>query len=177
MDLVWFPMRVTYQREMKVKAALDKLEIESFLPMKTVLSEQGGHRHYETVPAVNNLIFVHSSREVVTRIKNEYEDLRALRYIMTRPLDGSRPQPIIIPPLEMENFIRVASHTDESVMHLDLSDVEGKTGRRVLITEGEFAGVEGYVIRIHQNKRVVVQLKELAAVAITFTPPVFLRYL
>ena len=142
-------MRVTYQREMKVKAALDKLEIESFLPMKTVLSEQGGHRHYETVPAVNNLIFVHSSREVVTRIKNEYEDLRALRYIMTRPLDGSRPQPIIIPPLEMENFIRVASHTDESVMHLDLSDVEGKTGRRVLITEGEFAGVEGYVIRIH----------------------------
>ena len=177
MDLVWFPMRVTYQREMKVKAALDKLEIENFLPMKTILSEQGGHRHFETVPAVNNLIFVHASREVVTRIKNEYGDLQALRYIMTRPLDGSRPQPITISDVEMENFIRVASHTDESVMHIDLSDVEGKTGRRVLITDGEFAGVEGYVVRIHQNKRVVVQLKELAAVAITFTPPVYLRYL
>jgi transcription antitermination factor NusG len=145
--------------------------------MKTALTEQGGHRHYKTVPAVNNLIFLHSTQEVITRIKNEYEDLKALRYIMTRPLDGSRPQPITIPPLEMENFIRVASLTDERVMHLDLSDVEGKTGRKVLITEGEFAGVEGYVIRIHQNKRVVVQLKELAAVAITFTPPVFLRYL
>ena len=177
MELVWFPMRVTYQREMKVKAALDKLEVENFLPMKTALTEQGGHRHYKTVPAVNNLIFLHSTQKVITRIKNEYEDLKALRYIMTRPLDGSRPQPITIPPLEMENFIRVASLTDERVMHLDLSDVEGKTGRKVLITEGEFAGVEGYVIRIHQNKRVVVQLKELAAVAITFTPPVFLRYL
>lgn len=120
-------MRVTYQREMKVKAALDKLEVENFLPMKTALTEQGGHRHYKTVPAVNNLIFLHSTQEVITRIKNEYEDLKALRYIMTRPLDGSRPQPITIPPLEMENFIRVASLTDERVMHLDLSDVEGKT--------------------------------------------------
>ena len=35
-------MRVTYQREMKVKAALDKLEVENFLPMKTALTEQGG---------------------------------------------------------------------------------------------------------------------------------------
>lgn len=177
MELTWFPMRVTYQRELKVKAALDKMEVENFLPMKTVLTEHGGHRHYETVPAVNNLIFVHATKDHVTRIKNEYENLRALRYIMTRPLDGSRPQPITISQQEMENFIRVASHTDESVMHLDLSDVEGKTGRKVLITEGEFAGVEGYILRIHQNKRVVIQLKDLAAVAITFTPPIFLRYL
>ena len=28
----WFPMRVTYQREMKVKAELDKLGIECFVP-------------------------------------------------------------------------------------------------------------------------------------------------
>lgn len=26
---IWFPMRVTYQREMKVKAELDRLRIES----------------------------------------------------------------------------------------------------------------------------------------------------
>lgn len=31
---IWFPMRVTYGREMKVKAELDRLGIESFLPMK-----------------------------------------------------------------------------------------------------------------------------------------------
>ena len=30
---IWFPMRVTYQREMKVKAELDRLEIENFIPM------------------------------------------------------------------------------------------------------------------------------------------------
>ena len=31
--LFWFPMRVTYSRELKVKAELDRLEIENFIPM------------------------------------------------------------------------------------------------------------------------------------------------
>ena len=31
---MWFPMRVTYQREMKVKAELDRLGIENFVPMR-----------------------------------------------------------------------------------------------------------------------------------------------
>ena len=29
----WFPMRETYQREMKVQAELDRLGIENFVPM------------------------------------------------------------------------------------------------------------------------------------------------
>lgn len=173
----WYAMRVTYQREMKVKVVLDDMGVECFLPMKTVLSERGGHRHYETVPAVSNLIFLHSTRQRITELKNSYAELAPLRYMMTHPLDGTRPQPITVPEADMQNFIRVASHTDDSVMFLDMSDVQGKEGRRVLITQGEFAGVEGYVKRIKQNKRVVVQLNDLAAVAISFTPPVFLKFL
>ena len=33
----WFPMRVTYQREMKVKAELDR--IENFVPMRYKVME------------------------------------------------------------------------------------------------------------------------------------------
>jgi len=173
----WFPMRVTYNRELKVKTALDEMGLENFLPMKTVLSVRGGHRHYENVPAVSNLLFIHSYRERITVLKNSYYDLSPLRYMMTKPLDGSHPEIITVADHDMENFMRVASKTDDSVMFLDLSDVEGKVGKRVLVTQGEFAGVEGYVIRVKQNKRVVVQLEDLAAVAITFTPPVYLQFL
>ena len=58
----WFPMRVTYSREMKVKAELDRLEIENFVPMtyKLVCSDNG-KLHRELVPAINNLIFVRST--------------------------------------------------------------------------------------------------------------------
>ena len=37
---IWFPMRVTYQREMKVKAELDRLGIECFVPMRYRIVER-----------------------------------------------------------------------------------------------------------------------------------------
>ena len=36
----WFPMRVTYQREMKVKTELDRLGIENFVPMRYRIVER-----------------------------------------------------------------------------------------------------------------------------------------
>ena len=57
---IWFPMRVTYSREMKVKGELERLEIENFVPMKyqfTELRKQGDTElRRELVPAINNLI-------------------------------------------------------------------------------------------------------------------------
>ena len=64
---IWFPMRVTYQREMKVKAELDRLGIECFVPMRYKVVElpfdklrarNGGDTELrrELVPAINNLI-------------------------------------------------------------------------------------------------------------------------
>ena len=61
---VWFPMRVTYSRELKVKAELDRLEIENFVPMMyKLMDDDTDNPHRELVPAINNLIFVHSSQE------------------------------------------------------------------------------------------------------------------
>lgn len=61
----WFPMRVTYQREMKVKAELDRLGIENFVPMsyKVVESQNDGDMELRRVlvPAISNLIFVWST--------------------------------------------------------------------------------------------------------------------
>ena len=62
----WFPMRVTYAREMKVKDELDRLKIENFLPMKyKVVDADTSHPHKELVPAINNLIFVRHTQKVI----------------------------------------------------------------------------------------------------------------
>ena len=34
LNLKWFPMRVTYHRELKIKEQLDLLGIENFVPMR-----------------------------------------------------------------------------------------------------------------------------------------------
>lgn len=165
-------MRVTYGRELRMRQYLDSRGIECFLPMRYAIVERGGDRCRRLVPAISNLIFVRDTRERITFLKQNDAYAAPLRYMTTRPsaLSDAAPEIITVPDRQMENFIRVASVKDESVMFLDLDSCEAKRGVRVRIIDGVFAGVEGTVKRIAKNKRVVVEIQGVAAVAITFVP-------
>ena len=175
---MWFPMRVTYQREMKVKAELDRLGIENFVPMryKVMESQNDGDTELrrELVPAINNLIFVRSAQERVSELKQTNEVLEPLRYMMDRT--ASLEHAIMtVADREMENFMRVASRTDDSVMFLDNETVVGKEGKRVEIMDGVFEGVTGVIRRVKRCKRVVVEIEGVASVAIAYVPVGMLR--
>ena len=169
----WFPMRVTYQREMKVKAELDRLGIENFVPMryKVVESQNGGDSELQRVlvPAISNLIFVRSTQERMSELKRRNEVLEPLRYMMD--YTASQEHAIMtVADREMENFMRVASRTDDSVMFLDNETVVGKEGKSVEIMGGEFEGVTGVIRRVKRCKRVVVEIEGVASVAIAWVP-------
>ena len=76
---------------------------------------------------------------------------------------------------EMENFMRVASQTDDSVMWLDDETIVGKEGKRVEIMGGAFEGVVGVIRRVKRCKRVVVELEGIASVAIAYVPAGLLK--
>ena len=125
----WFPMRVTYQREMKVKAELDRQGIENFVPMRYKVVERQNDGDTELrrvlVPAINNLIFVRSTQERLSELKQTNEVLEPLRYMMDRT--ASLEHAIMtVADREMENFMRVASRTDDSVMYLDDDTIVGR---------------------------------------------------
>ena len=194
-------MRVTYQREMKVKAELDRLGIECFVPMRyrivesrnqgttevrrganTIATPHSQRENLtndtnirrELVPAINNLIFVRLTQERISELKMSNEVLEPLRYMMDRT--ASREHAIMtVGDREMENFMRVASRTDDSVMFLDEETVVGKEGKRVEIMGGAFEGVTGVIRRIKRCKRVVVELEGIASVAIVFVPVALLK--
>ena len=174
----WFPMRVTYQREMKVKAELDRLGIENFVPMryKVVESQSDGDTELrrELVPAINNLIFVRSTQERVSELKRRNEVLEPLRYMMDRTAACGHTI-MTVADREMENFMRVASRTDDSVMFLDDESVVGKEGKRVEIMGGVFEGVTGVIRRVKRCKRVVVEIEGVASVAIAWVPAGMLK--
>ena len=167
---IWFPMRVTYQREMKVKAELDRLGIENFVPMTYKLIDGDmDNPHRELVPAINNLIFVHSTQERISHLKSSNEVLHLLRYILD--LTAQKAHTIMtVADRQMENFMRVASKTDDSVMFLDEETVVGKEGKRVEIMGGAFEGVKGVIRRVKRCKRVVVEIEGVASVAIAYVP-------
>ena len=173
----WFPMRVTYSREMQVKRELDRLEIVNFVPMTYQLTDADtDHPHRELVPAINNLIFVQSTQERISGLKSSNELLHPLRYMMDHTAERAHTI-MTVSDAKMENFMRVASMTDDSVMFLNDDTVVGKEGKHVMIMGGAFKGVTGVIRRVKRCKRVVVGLEGIAAVAIAFVPASLLKEL
>ena len=60
-DVFWYPLRVTYSRELLLKEALDAENIENFIPMHYEYVKKADRKVRKLVPVVHNLVFVHSS--------------------------------------------------------------------------------------------------------------------
>ncbi len=71
-NLVWFPMRVAYgraERMERLQAALERCGIESFMVWRDVYERTDDFKVRKTrVPAVNGLIFVHSTQEELSQL-------------------------------------------------------------------------------------------------------------
>ena len=90
-----------------------------------------------------------------------------IRYIM----DRETRRPLVVPDRQMHSFIAVAGAYDEQIVYLDPSIVSLREGDRVRIVGGVFSGVEGIFIRIKGDRRVVVSIEGVMAVATAFVHP------
>lgn len=155
---------------MKIKTLLDKSNIENFIPMRYELVETKNEgKKRLLLPAIHNLIFVHSSQETLTQLKMTKKEFSPMRYMMKHSASSPQQSEIMtVPDDQMNNFMRVASVQDDRVIFLNYDELNKSMGKRVRIIDGYFAGVEGIVKRINRNKRVVVQIEGVAAVAIAY---------
>jgi transcription antitermination factor NusG len=80
-------------------------------------------------------------------------------------------KPITVPTREMENFIKIAGTYDEKLIYLNPNPGDFTKGERVRIIGGMFAGAEGVFVRIKGDRRVVVNIEGLVAVATTYVHP------
>lgn len=161
----WWALRIAYNRGLKVKHELDRLKIENFLPMTCKMAMRGERKVKYLVPAINNLIFTRCSFDKL----KDYHDSTELpvRYI----IDRANAAPISVPDRQMNSFIAVAGQPDQQIIYLE-PDVNGwQKGDMVRITGGVFAGAEGHFLRLKGDRRVVVSIDGVAAVATTFIHP------
>lgn len=164
----WFAIRVPYSREMKLKIHFDEKGIVTFLPMHYVQKEKGKK---VLVPAIHNLLFVNCTREEIDQSKEELIYKLPFFYI----IDKANQKPIIVPEKQMQDFIAVAGTMDESLLFLNDIDAKLGKGDKVRVTGGIFIGVEGEIMRIKRDRRVVVSVKGLVAVATAFIHPSLLE--
>ncbi len=165
-------MRVTYNRELRVKARLDELGIENYLPMKYTVVIRGGDRVRKLVPAVSNLIFVRAVRYHLTSLKYNDEILHPLRYMTRTDISApERHEVMVVPDRQMNDFISVSRMVDDDrVRYLRYDPFLDKPGQRVRIVDGNFAGVEGVIKRIGKNRQVVVMIPGIAAITLSSIP-------
>ena len=164
-DIVWFAMSAPYRRELIAKEYLERKEVECFVPMKeTLVERRNGIKRRQMVPAIHNLIFVHTSKE---RIKILKQGVNFLQY-HTRPQNGKN-VPIIVPDVQMQQFITVTCAKNESITYLRPEEVDIKKGTRVRVHGGAFDGTEGHFVKVQgkRSRRVVMLIEGIAAVALT----------
>jgi len=150
----WFAMRVTYRREMKVKAEMDGLGIRTFVPMRRIM-KHGSRMENATEPAIHNLIFIFAEEEKVQTLKKSRPELQ----YMMRSMDG-RTEKIIVPQRQMDDFMKVCTASPDFVEIVPAEGIRLRPGQEVLVVSGPLRGVRGYFQRIegHRARRLVVSI-------------------
>ena len=163
----WYVLRVSYSRELKIKAVLDERRIKSFVPMMWRKKTEGGKTEKRLVPAVSNLCFVYWTKPAIDEFIRSYGESSPVHYYW----DRTASRPMTVPDKEMEDFITVASTMDEDLIYLTEISDKLREGQRVKVNSGPFAGVTGKVVRIRKSRRIMVELPGMLAVATTYVKP------
>lgn len=160
----WFAMSVPYNRVLKVKNILDQNNIECFVPMRYELRIVKGQEVQLYVPAISNLIFVHTTS---SKLKLFKQSVTFLQYLV-RKVDGIS-QKIIVPDKQMEQFIRVCSTNDKQLVFINPGEINLSKGIRVRIHGGAFNGVEGILVKVkgRRSRCVVVVIEHVSAIVVS----------
>lgn len=150
----WFAMRVTYRREMKVKAEMDALGVEAFVPMRRIM-QRGSRLKNVMEPAIHNLIFIHASEEKVQALKRSRPQLQ----YMMRQMNGKM-EKIIVPERQMNDFMKVCTTSSDFVEITSADEIQFMPGQEVMVVSGPLQGVRGYFRRIegHRARRLIVAI-------------------
>ena len=148
----WYAIKVYYNRMKQLREQLAVDGIRFFIPSM-----------------VSSLLFVQASNDYLMQFEEGY---RGRLWVYRDLLTG---KPSAIPEREMEVFIFVCTAGQQGLSYLGEDKPEYHKGDRVRVTDGVFKGAEGYVKRIKKDRRLVVSIRGVVAVATSYIPPQFLE--
>ena len=167
-EIKWYPVRVTYSRELKLKEYFEGMGIETFLPMHYVEKQIGKEAKKKVlVPIIHNLLFIRSTKKLIDNYKFSDSLASSLRYIE----DPATGMPAVVSDSEMYNFMLISQTNNEGLIYIPNEEIKLKAGDRCRIVAGPFKGAEGELIRVKGDRRVVVRINGIMAVATTFIHP------
>ena len=149
----WYALKVFYNKVQPLIADCKEAGMEFFAPVEVVRS----------------LLFVRCSEEDVWAfLANHQQGIYLYRMAASK-------KPAVIRDREMEMFRFVVTAGKQGLTVLGDDRPEYHMGDRVVVTEGPFKGAEGHIKRIKKDRRLVVTIAGIVAVATTYIHPSMLK--
>jgi len=167
----WYVMSA-YRQEKKAETALNTYGVRCFVPKRYVVQTIHGKKVRSLQPVVSNLVFVYASWNEIIDLKQTMDYLQ----FQTQPIQQKR-RVLVVPDAEMEQFIRICEQTEADICYYRPEEIDSAQSQLVRVIGGNFNGIEGRLTKIigKRQKRVVLQLDNLLAVAITIENPEYLE--
>lgn len=151
-DVKWYAAKVFLNRSKSVSETLQKNGIEIY--------------RQEVIPS---LIFLHCDEETIIRVNDTFHDKMHIYQ------NVAKTRLYAIPEKEMASFILVTSNDYNYVTLLGEDKEEYHQGDRVRVKEGPFKGAEGHIKRIKKDRKLIVSINGVVAVALAYIPPQYLE--
>ncbi len=166
LDTRWYVMRA-YKCEKKAEELLVDAGLNYFIPKQYVIRVYHGVKSKRLVPVIPSLVFVHATREQILEFKKQYN---FLQFVMWE--NNSAQEFLVVPDVQMEDFIRVASLNEENTAFYAPEEIDIKKGSRVRIHGGQLDGVTGVFMQVKgkRSRRLVVLLEGIVAVTVEVHP-------
>lgn len=168
----WFASKMFRYDVNKISQTVKRLSDDVYMPViKDV--KKVNHKIVERERSLCQLIFFKCNMK---QIKEINEALRNHIMIYTTITKAGR-QPSVIPDHEMRMFRIITSTGNEDLQYFTDNLAKFREGQRVRVIAGEFEGAEGTIVRIKKDRRLVVTITGICAVATPHLSPEILQNL
>ena len=191
----WYALKVFYNKVFEMEDLLAAMGMETFLAVEKVQLKGAEHLRarkiiskaepvtdprfvlegpviYQRKPCVTSLIFVKTDPEGILRVDELFREGGSQgrpKGFIYRSTDKTFCE---IPASQMAAFRLVVESGDSGLEFFSANDfTRFRKGSKVRVKDGPFKGAEGYIKRIRRNRRLLVCIEGVIAVATSYIPP------
>ncbi len=165
----WYVMRDLKRPNAKHPAykLLKEQGFEVFVPMKWLMTVKQGKRDREKSPVIQDLLFVHTTRDELDPIVGKTPTLQ-YRYVRGDAFQN----PLTVRKNDMERFIHAVNASDNQIYYLPSELSPDMYGRSIRIVGGHLNGYEGKLLTVRGSKvkRLLVELQGFFSVGVKVEP-------
>lgn len=146
---------------------LAKAGLDVFTPMTQMIMTIGGRRQRREVPVIQDLLFVHETREILEPFIAKLPTLQ-FRYLFGK----TKNEPMTVRNEEMERFIFAVNNTETPLYYKSGEISEAMCGKKVRIMDGMLNGYEGRLLSVKgmRKRRLIIELPGLITAAVEVEP-------